>query len=127
MDVSAEALLFFDSRPGAVALYAAFDEKVRQCADVRRVQVKKTQISYFSRYMFACVSLLPVGKAKDRPRDYITVTFGLDRRLTSPRIVAACEPYPNRWTHHVLIASMEDMDEEFWGWIREAAVFAMRK
>jgi len=127
MDVSAEALQFFDGHPGAIPLYLAFDEGIRQRAQVRRIQVKKTQISYFNGYMFACVSLLPVKKAKDRPRDYITVTFMLEHRLSSPRIDTACEPSPNRWTHHILIASPEEMDAEFWGWMQEAAAFAMRK
>ena len=40
---------------------------------------------------------------------------------------AAAEPYPNRWTHHVMIGAGEELDEELLGWIGEAAGFAGRK
>lgn len=54
-------------------------------------------------------------KAKERPAVYIVVTFGLGYKVESPRIDVAVEPYPNRWTHHVLISSPEELDEELMG------------
>ena len=47
--------------------------------------------------------------------------------MESPRIDAAVEPYPNRWTHHVLVQGMEEIDEELMGWVKEAALFAAGK
>ncbi len=44
-----------------------------------------------------------IGK---RPEVYIVVTFGLGYRVESPRIDVAVEPYPGRFTHHVLISRM---------------------
>ena len=70
---------------------------------------------------------LPARRAKDRPEHYITVTLGLNRRLDSPRVDKASEPYPGRWTHHLLIASWEEIDEELTAWVREAAAFAAGK
>lgn len=48
-------------------------------------------------------------------------------KLESPRIEAASEPYPNRWTHHVLISDLNEIDDELMGWIKEAAVFSDKK
>jgi len=126
-NIRGEALLFFDGHPGAIPLYLAFDEAVRKNVDVERVKVQKTQISYYNKYLFACVSLLPVRKAKDRPRDYITVTLGLDHALDSPRVDAVSEPYPGRFTHHMLISSIDEIDEELMEWVKQAADFAGRK
>lgn len=39
----------------------------------------------------------------------------------------ATEPYPNRWTHHILISDTEEIDEELLGWIKEAADFSNSK
>ena len=55
------------------------------------------------------------------------ITFGLGCRAESMRIDVASEPYPNRWTHHVLISDPEEIDEELMGWVKEAAAFSARK
>ena len=75
----------------------------------------------------ACVSFARVRRKKDCPDCYIVVTFGLEHKAESPRIDIATEPYPNRWTHHVLISELEEIDDELMGWIREAAEFSDRK
>ena len=100
-----DEIMFFDGHPAALPLY----EKLKGCilAEVpeTRIEVKKTQISFFTKHMFAAVSFTPVRKAKERPDPFLTVTFGLRYRNTSARIAAAAEPYPGRWTHHVMIGS----------------------
>ena len=77
--------------------------------------------------MFAAVSFTPVRKAKDRTNPFLTITFGLPYRKESVRIDIATEPYPNRWTHHVMIGTEEEIDEELISWIQEAAEFSDRK
>ena len=44
--------------------------------------------------------------------------------MESPRIDAAVEPYPGRWTHQVLISKAEEIDEMLMGWAKEAAAFS---
>ena len=66
-------------------------------------------------------------RAKDRPEPFLVITFGLDHRVDSPRIDAVSEPYPNRWTHHVLISSPEEVDGELAAWVLEAARFSAGK
>ncbi len=119
--VTADVLRFFDGHLEALPLYEAFAGKVLEEIGPVTVRVQKTQISFSNRYNFAFVSFLPARKKKDRPDVYITVTFGLRHRADSPRIDIASEPYPNRWTHHVLVASEEEIDGELMAWVKEAA------
>ena len=122
-----DTLLFFDKMPEALPLYEAFEQKVLSELGSVNIKVQKTQISFSNKHNFAFVSLLPVRKKKERPEVYIVVTFGLDHQVISPRIDAASEPYPNRFTHHVLISEEAEIDEELMGWVKEAAVFSAGK
>jgi len=76
---------------------------------------------------FAFVSFFPVRKAKERPEVYIVVTFGLGYHVESPRIDAAVEPYPGRFTRHVPVYGTEEIDDELMGWVKEAAFFSVGK
>ena len=90
--------------------------------------ISKKSIRIFAkRYGFAFVSFNPCRKAKDRPAVWMTVTFGLGYRKESPRIDVATEPYPGRWAHHVMVGSVDEIDEELLGWIQEAAEFSAAK
>ena len=124
--MSMDELFFFDGKPGALLLYEAFRSNLLERMPDTRIEAKKTQISFFNRYMFAAVSFTPVRKAKDRPDPFLTITFGLPFRMDSARIDVATEPYPNRWTHHVMIGTEEEIDDELLSWIKEAADFARR-
>ena len=122
-----DEIMFFDGRPAALPLYEKLKDGILAEVPESRIEVKKTQISFFTKHMFAAVSFTPVRRAKDRPEHFLTVTFGLRYKAASPRIDAATEPYPGRWTHHVMIGSAEEVDGELLGWIREAAVFSSGK
>ena len=125
--ISGDELFFFDEKPAALPLYEAFAKWLLAEIDDVTVKVRKTQISFSNKHNFAFVSFLPARKAKDRPKTYITVTFGLRYKKESSRIDAASEPYPNRWNHHMLIASEEEIDDELMGWIKEATEFSAGK
>lgn len=123
-----QILQFFDRYPDAIPLYEKFEKCVEDLVPEVRIKVQKTQISFYNRHMFACVSFAGVRRKKDCPDCYIVVTFGLEHKAESPRIDIATEPYPNRWTHHVLISELEEIDDELMGGgIREAAEFSDRK
>ena len=122
-----QILQFFDRYPDAIPLYEKFEKCVEDLVPEVKIKVQKTQISFYNRHMFACVSFAGVRRKKDCPDCYIVVTFGLEHKAESPRIDIATEPYPNRWTHHVLISELEEIDDELMGWIREAAEFSDRK
>lgn len=120
-------LRFFDQMPEALPLYQKFEREALSRVEDVRIKVQKTQITYSNRHVFACVSFAKVRKAKERPPVYIVVTFGLAYKKESPRIDIATEPYPNRWTHHVLVSEEEQIDEELLGWVEEAAAFSAAK
>lgn len=117
---------FFAKQPLAQPLFEAVASKILANFPQVEIQVKKTQISFRERYLFAAVSL-PRRKIKETPGSCIIVTFGLARHLEHPRIMEAVEPYPNRWTHHVLVRDISEVDEELMEWIREAHDFALTK
>ena len=122
-----EILFFFNEHMDALPLYQRLETLIlEQIPDVR-IKVSKTQIGFFNKRGFAFVSFTPCRRAKDRPETWMTVTFGLAFRVDDPRIDVATEPYPNRWTHHVTVSRVEDMDGQLLGWIREAAVFSASK
>lgn len=120
-------LRFFDQMPEALPLYQKFEREVLSRVEDVHIKVQKTQITYSNRHVFACVSFAKVRKAKERPPVYIVVTFGLAYKKESPRIDIATEPYPNRWTHHVLVSREEEIDGELLGWVEEAAAFSAAK
>ena len=125
--ISGDELFFFNEKPAALPLYEVFVERLLAEIDNVTVKVQKTQISFSNKYNFAFVSFLPVRKAKERPKTYITVTFGLRYKKESPRIDVSSKPYPNRWTHHMLVSSEDEIDDELMGWIKEAAAFSAGK
>lgn len=120
-------LFFFEKDPAALLLYEAFERAVRELVPDVGIKVQKTQITYTNPKVFAAVSLRPARRKAERPEHYITVTLGLNRRLDSPRVDAASEPYPARWTHHLMISSAEEIDGELLGWVAEAAAFSASK
>ena len=121
-----DILAFFDSKPLELALYEALFRRMEAAFPDAAVKVQKSQISFYGRHLFAAASL-PVRRKKDWPKQCLVVTIGLSRRLESPRVAVAVEPYPGRWTHHVLVSEEEQIDEELMGWLREAWAFAESK
>ena len=125
--MNADILFFFNDHMDALPLYERLEGLIlEQIPDVK-IKVSKTQISFSNKRGFAFVSFNPCRKVNDRPDVWMTVTFGLSYRKDSPRIDVATEPYPNRWTHHVMVGSEEEIDAELMGWIREAAEFSASK
>lgn len=122
-----EILLFFSQRMEALPLYEKLEEQI--LADIPDVKIKvaKTQISFSNKRGFAFVSFNPCRRAKERPAAWMTVSFGLGYRKEAERIDIATEPYPGRWTHHVMVGSTAEIDDELLGWIKEAAEFSASK
>lgn len=125
--INADVLRFFAQHPDALPLYEALAQRVFRTVENTVIKVQKTQISFYNRRLFACVSFARVRKKADCPEPFLVVTFGLDHKVESPRVDVATEPYPNRWTHHVLISNTAEIDEELMGWIQEAGRFAAAK
>lgn len=121
-----EELLFFNDWPDMLPLYEQMMVGIRKTHPDVTVKVCKTQIGIVGKYVFAAASL-PWRRVKGWPERYLLVTFMLREKAASPRIRQAAEPYPGRWTHHVPVAGMEEIDEELMGWLEEAYRFSTAK
>ena len=119
-----DILSFFGEHMDALPNYERLENAILTRIPDVKIKVAKTQITFANKRGFAFVSFNPCRRAKDRPAVWMTVTFGLGCRKGSSRIDVATEPYPGRWTHHVMVGSAEEIDEELLSWIQEAAEFA---
>lgn len=122
-----DTLLFFDRHQAVYPLYECFQKKLLARLPESRIKVQKSQISYYNRHLYACISFLKVKKKSELPDDYFVLTLGLPAPLESNRVAARTEPYPGRWTTHFVISSPSDLDEELFDWIEQAYQFAQEK
>ena len=119
--------LFFDAVPGAYPIYREFKGAVLKVYPEIQIKVQKTQITFYNPRVFACASLLPARRKAELPSPWLTVTLGLPYRLESPRAAICTEPYPGRWTTHIVIGTPEEIDGELLHWVDEAYRFAVTK
>ena len=122
-----DILFFFAEHMEALPIYQRLEGAILTRIPDVKIKVAKTQITFANKRGFAFVSFNPCRKAKDRPAVWMTISFGLGCRRESPRIDVATQPYPGRWTHHVMVGSPGEIDEELLGWIQEAAEFSDTK
>jgi hypothetical protein len=115
----------FSGRPGALALFQAVQRAIESIGPVT-VEAMKTQVAFGAKTKFAWV-WLPQLWTKKRPENSITLTFDAGRHIIHDRIVQAVEPRPGHWTHHVVIESESDLDEEVGEWLREAYTFGQSR
>ena len=119
--------LFFDPVPGAYPIYRAFKSAILTAYQDTQIKVQKTQITFTNPRVFACASLLRARRKVELPNPWLTVTLGLPYRLESPRAAICTEPYPNRWTTHIVLGSPEEVDSELLRWVDEAYSYAAIK
>lgn len=122
-DVSA----FFDKHITSLPLYEAFETALLVKLPQTRICVQKTQITFSNIHVFACVSLLRVRRKVDLPDPYIVVTLGMPYPLISYRVAASTEPYPGRWTTHIVISTADEIDDELLTWVQQAYSFSQSK
>ena len=127
MGMDTNTILFFDKHPDAMPLYEAFADAVTKLYPDAEIRVQKSQISFYDVHMFACVSFARVKKKKELPEPYLVVTLGMHYLLESSRIAVKTEPYPGRWTTHIVIGDTGDIDDELICWLKEAHDFAKNK
>ena len=123
---ASDVLFFFDGKPLELALYEALFRHLEMEFSEASVRVQESQISFYGRHLFSAASL-PVRRKKSWPEHCVVVTVGLSRQMESPRVAVAVEPYPGRWTHHILVRTPEEIDGELLAWIDEAYAFANAK
>ena len=125
--MDAETLLFFDGHASALPIFEAFEAMLRDMFPEAGKRVQKTQITYYHRHVFACVSFLRVKRKSELPDPYLVITLGLPEPLASGRAAVQTEPYPGRWTVHIVVGRPEEIDEELTAWVRQAYDFSEKK
>ena len=121
-----DLLSIFNQKPAALPIYQACEAKILTAFPDVRIKVSKTQISLYNKYLFAAL-WPPTRKIKNSPDVYLGLTFGLQYRLEHPRIAVSVQPYPNRWTHHVILADAAELDAQILAWLQEAYDFSLSK
>ena len=80
-----DLLFYFDGRPQELALYEDLFQAMSAAFPDACVKVQKSQISFYSRHLFAAAAL-PVRRKKGWPEHCLMVTFGLGHRENHSRI-----------------------------------------
>ena len=119
--------MFFDPHPAALQLYEALAGEMAARFPETRVRVQKTQITFSNRRVFACVSFLRVKRKAELPGSWFILSLGLPYALESPRVAAKVEPYPGRWTTHIVLSDPSELDAELLAWVKQAYAFAESK
>ena len=82
------------------------------------VQVTKSQIAFRRRVAFAWVWM--PGKYLGGRVAPLVLTLALRRREASPRWKEVVEPAKGRFTHHLELRSVDEIDDEVRSWLLEA-------
>jgi Domain of unknown function (DUF5655) len=96
--------------PEAVEIFRKFVTLAKRCGPVRIIP-EKTRIAFQVRMSFAAVSLR---------RDGIVGHFVLAQRLENPRFTKIQYISPRNHVHCFRFSSLEELDREVMGWMREA-------
>ncbi len=122
-----DELMFFDKHPAAFPLYDAFAGRLFEMFPSTSMRVQKTQITFSNRHVYVCASLARVKKKAELPEPYLVLTIGLPYPLNSSRVAVKTEPYPGRWTTHLVVSALSELDDELFAWVRQAYEFAEHK
>jgi hypothetical protein len=112
-------------RPRVRRLYRRVRRFIASLGDVE-VILRKTQVGFRRVRMFAWI-WLPQIWIRKQPADSVTLSFALDHRLRDKRIKQSAEPYRGRFTHHVVIADVGELDASVRGWLHEAHLLADKR
>lgn len=108
---------FFAGQPESAWLFEAV-RRVIDSVGPSEIRVTKSQIAFHRRRGFAW-AWMP-GQYLRREVAPLVLTLGLRRHDASPRWKQIVEPTPERFTHHLELYELSDIDDEVREWVREA-------
>ncbi len=126
-ELDTDTLLFFSGHMEALELYRLLEERLYDTFPEVNKRVQKTQITFYNRHVFACVSFARVKRRAELPRGWLVLTLGLPDPLESERVAVKTELCPGRWTHHIVLSRPSELDGELFSWIGGAYAFAEAK
>src|SRR5687767_10024027 len=116
---------FFHGRDASLKLFKLLRKLIeRDCSP--KIEVSKTQISFGEDYKYIWV-WLPQTWIVKRPEDSITLTIMTGAKLNNKRIVESVQPKKGFWTHHILIDSKNDIDNEIEELLKASYEFYLKR
>lgn len=112
-----QAIAFFDGKPRAFGLFESLAELLRGEYPATEIQVKKTQISFVDRHIYACASMMRAKRKSELPDEYVVVTFSAPESICSERVAQQVMIRPGRWTVHIVVGDPSELDDELLGWV----------
>ena len=123
MDV--QEISFFWKMPSVIPLYETLRAMLMSRWPNTAITVQKSQIAFRQNGHPYCRVWLPTFKRlKGISGDALMITLGFRYPLNNSRVAAMAEPYPNRWTIHIPIHTLNDVDEELLDFIKESHAIA---
>ena len=108
---------FFAGQDASREIFEAVRRAVEASGPVE-LRVSKSQVSFRRRKALAWVWMPgQYLRGKTAP---LVLTLSSPRRDASPRWKEIAEPSPGRFTHHLELYSVADVDDEVRGWLRDA-------
>ena len=108
---------FFADYPKSLRLFEAV-RRVIEALGPAEIKVSKSQVAFRRRKNFALV-WVPEQYLK-RPAAPLVLTLSFRERKASPRWKEVVEAAPGRFTHHLEVYAVKEVDAEVRGWLREA-------
>ena len=125
MDLEALRLAenFFQSRkPEAVPAVRAFLTGALERWPEAEIVTQKSQVGVRCPRPF-CALWVPGTHVRGRATPGAAISLFLPRPLQTERLIMAVEPYPGRFTNHLVLSTPEEVDEALWAWAAEAKRF----
>lgn len=112
-----EYCTFFEEEPGCTACFEALCDALMKRFPGTELLRQKTCLSFSDGRPYCYVSLPKGWNRKKNPERHIIVSFGLEMPVPDPRIWQAVRIRPDRWTHHVIVAAPEEIDDQLLAWL----------
>jgi hypothetical protein len=109
---------FFRGERLAQRLYDALDNEMGRLGRTS-VRVSKSQVA-FRRKKNVAVVWMPGKYLEQGDIAPLVLTLSLARKDDSPRWKEVVRTSPNRFTHHLELRRLEDIDAQVKGWLHEA-------
>lgn len=122
-----DAADFFNADPADRDLFVRLTEAVRADCPETAAEVQRTAVVLKAADRpYAYVWMPGPRRIPGRPAHYLVISFGLNRRIESPRMTEVTQSYPGRWMHHVIVSGPAEIDPELIGWLRDARDWKVR-
>ena len=112
---------FFSGQLESRTLFEAVRQAIQPIGPAE-MQITKSQIAFRRAKAFAWVWM--PEKYLRRKAAPLVLTLAFHHRDSSTRWKEIVEPHPGRFTHHLEIYTIDDIDEEVIDWLREAWLIA---